>query len=711
MEQAITKVHRHVCPDGCEHRATQVTQEIRAHFLALTKLEFCKYDTASVAAFLNVAKGQLKQLSRVALTACKFVNKGNFPALEAISFVKCTGQTFMARVVASCKHVALEECQGMLEWESDQVDYAIESLMIHKPSFTLEALQNGMPASIGELHLVEWAELTPDKVLEYLPKHITHLVVDDCAAVTEGLTHGRLSNKFKSLVKSNLPSSPVDIVEKLLGELVMEQPEAIKAATNAILALEEGAVRDNDHPIKLCFAGPTGVGKTELAISIARVTGRPLLHLDMGMFRGDDAVNQLTGASPGYVGYKTGKSVVKAVREDPRTIVLFDEIDRAHESIHNVLFRLLDEGKLRGADGEEADFSKTMIILTTNLGDEQLVGLDWENSEDVEKAHEIVASKIRAIFGDAFAGRLVDSLVPFRYLKLPALRHIFRAKIGGFLNDLHDISGRQFFITDDDIDRFMEGAEADKDNLGFRHAWQRCTSPIIDQANRMITNGSVPEGYGIKIALEGTGIVLETINLLDNNKQGLVQKGFRSKAGFLAEKSLLQWFEKQVEQYASSIERRARPLLTQFLRKLANAAEGVSQRLLAEVVGTKIAEHIENVVRPAIKDLEKAFGVSFNVDKLSNATIGHLARIATNPRLWDTFQRKLTAKARKAYGAPQNGNLHEEEAPNPDPIDWGKQLYMDDSVEFVEGLNNNSNNSGYWMGWNETPNGSDGNAV
>src|SRR5687767_1229248 len=177
-------------------------------------------------------------------------------------------------------------------------------------------------------------------------------------------------------------------LESLLTERVIGQHEAVRAVSNAVRRSRAG-LQDPNRPIgSFIFLGPTGVGKTETARALAEFLfddERAMVRLDMSEYMEKHAVARMIGAPPGYVGYEEGGQLTEAVRRRPYTVILFDEIEKAHSDVFNVLLQILDDGRLTDSKGRTVDFKNTVLIMTSNLGSREILEragtVDWEAVE------------------------------------------------------------------------------------------------------------------------------------------------------------------------------------------------------------------------------------------------------------------------------------------------------------------------------------------
>jgi ATP-dependent Clp protease ATP-binding subunit ClpB len=209
-------------------------------------------------------------------------------------------------------------------------------------------------------------------------------------------------------------------LEEVLHERVIGQDEAVQYVSDAVLRARAG-IKDPRRPIGwFIFLGPTGVGKTELAKTLTETlfdSEQNLIRIDMSEYMEKFAVSRLIGAPPGYVGYEEGGQLTEAVRRKPYSVVLFDEIEKAHHDVFNVLLQILDDGRVTDSQGRTVDFKNTVIILTSNVGSQYLLEGISPEGEIREGARDSVMRELRAHFRPEFLNR-IDEIVLFKPLSL-----------------------------------------------------------------------------------------------------------------------------------------------------------------------------------------------------------------------------------------------------------------------------------------------------
>ena len=227
-------------------------------------------------------------------------------------------------------------------------------------------------------------------------------------------------------------------MEDEIASRVVGQGEAVQAVSKAVRRARAG-LQDPNRPMgSFMFLGPTGVGKTELTKALAEFLfddENAMVRIDMSEFMEKHSVARLIGAPPGYVGYEEGGSLTEAVRRRPYQVVLFDEVEKAHPDVFNVLLQVLDDGRLTDGQGRTVDFRNTLIIMTSNLGAEYLVSLG--EGEDVDKVRDEVMGVVRASFRPEFLNR-IDEIILFHRLRREDMAHIVNIqlkRLGRLLED------------------------------------------------------------------------------------------------------------------------------------------------------------------------------------------------------------------------------------------------------------------------------------
>jgi len=289
-------------------------------------------------------------------------------------------------------------------------------------------------------------------------------------------------------------------MEDSLSNRVVGQAEAVHAVATAVRRSRAG-LQDPNRPMgSFMFLGPTGVGKTELTKALAEYLfddETAMVRLDMSEFMEKHSVSRLIGAPPGYVGYDEGGSLTEAVRRRPYQVVLFDEIEKAHPDVFNVLLQVLDDGRLTDGQGRTVDFRNTLIIMTSNLGSEFLV--NQPEGEDTSAVREQVMGMVRAHFRPEFLNR-VDEIILFHRLQKSEMGRIVEIQFGRLTKLLED---RKIVLTLDDAAREWLAAKGWDPAYGARPLKRVIQRHVQDPLAEMILAGDVKDGDRVAISSEG----------------------------------------------------------------------------------------------------------------------------------------------------------------------------------------------------------------
>ena len=292
-------------------------------------------------------------------------------------------------------------------------------------------------------------------------------------------------------------------MEDALRKRVVGQEEALEAVSKAVRRARAG-LQDPNRPIgSFLFLGPTGVGKTELTKALAGFLfddEKALLRIDMSEFMEKHAVARLIGAPPGYVGYEEGGSLTEAVRRRPYQVILFDEVEKAHEDVFNVLLQVLDDGRLTDGQGRTVDFRNTLIVLTSNLGSEILAA--QPDGEDVDLVRGQVMNVVRGRFRPEFLNRL-DEIVLFRRLARKDMASIVDIQLGNLRRLLAD---RKIALEVDEAGKEWL-AEAGYDPVyGARPLRRVIQRSLQDRLAGMLLEGSIRDGSKVTVSAGPDGL-------------------------------------------------------------------------------------------------------------------------------------------------------------------------------------------------------------
>ncbi len=289
-------------------------------------------------------------------------------------------------------------------------------------------------------------------------------------------------------------------LDEILHRRVVGQDEAVRLVADAVIRARSG-IKDPRRPIgSFLFLGPTGVGKTELAKALAATlfdSEDNLIRIDMSEYMEKHTVSRLIGAPPGYVGYEEGGQLTEAVRRKPYCVILFDEVEKAHHDVFNVLLQLLDDGRLTDAQGRTVDFKNTVIILTSNIGSQFLMdGID-ERGEISESARGAITRELRAHFRPEFLNRL-DDVVLFKPLRLDEIEQIVDL-LGADLR--HRLADRGLRLEVSDAARTFIAREGFDPVFGARPLKRFLQHEVESRIARSLIAGEAPEGSTVVVGL------------------------------------------------------------------------------------------------------------------------------------------------------------------------------------------------------------------
>ena len=289
-------------------------------------------------------------------------------------------------------------------------------------------------------------------------------------------------------------------LDEILHRRVVGQDEAVRLVADAVLRARAG-IKDPRRPIgSFIFLGPTGVGKTELAKTVAEAlfdSEENVVRIDMSEYMERHAVSRLIGAPPGYVGYEEGGQLTEAVRRRPYAVILFDEIEKAHHDVFNVLLQVLDDGRITDSQGRTVDFKNTVIIMTSNIGSHHLLEGVTDQGEITDEARDAVTKELRAHFRPEFLNR-VDDIVLFKPLTLGEIEQIVELQTEDLRKRLAD---RNIRIELSEPARTLVARQGFDPVYGARPLKRYLQHELESRIGRAIIAGEVTDGSTLSVAV------------------------------------------------------------------------------------------------------------------------------------------------------------------------------------------------------------------
>jgi ATP-dependent Clp protease ATP-binding subunit ClpB len=385
------------------------------------------------------------------------------------------GQAQKLKEELDSKRIELERAQR-------QGDLARAGQLKYGDILELEKKLKTLEAGDGKVQMVEEA-LTPD--------HIAQVVSRWTGIPVERMLEGERDKLLR--------------MEEALSKRVVGQREAVEAVSTAVRRARAG-LQDPNRPIgSFIFLGPTGVGKTELTKALAAYLfddETAMVRIDMSEFMEKHSVARLIGAPPGYVGYEEGGALTEAVRRRPYQVVLFDEIEKAHSDVFNVLLQVLDDGRLTDGQGRTVDFKNTLIVMTSNIGSEYLV--NQKEGEDSEGVRAYVMAEMKMKFRPEFLNR-IDEIILFHRLRREHMASIVDIQMGRLQKLLAD---RKLSLELDDGARNWLANRGYDPAYGARPLKRVIQKQVQDPLAQQILAGKIKDGQQVRLSVRDGALVI-----------------------------------------------------------------------------------------------------------------------------------------------------------------------------------------------------------
>ena len=431
--------------------------------------------------------------------------------IEKQALGKETDKGSMARLAALEKELAsLKEEDALMraKWENEKKTIA----EVKGTKQQIEEVKHQMEEAERNYDLEKLAQLKYGTLPE-LEKKLEEEKENAAAGDEERLLKEEVTEEEIAEVISGWTGIPVSkLVEserekllrlpEILHKRVIGQEEGVKAVSEAILRARAG-LKDENRPIgSFIFLGPTGVGKTELAKALSEAlfdTEKNMIRIDMSEYMEKHSVSRLVGAPPGYVGYDEGGQLTEAVRRKPYSVILFDEIEKAHPDVFNILLQLLDDGRLTDNQGRTVDFKNTVVIMTSNIGSSDLIENMQDDGSISPEVEERVTGQLKNYFRPEFLNR-IDDIILFSPLTKSQITQIIQLSLKGLEKRLEDrdmhlelTSAAKDFIADQAYDA----------HYGARPVKRYLQKHIETTLASMIIKGTIVDGQNIIIDSDG----------------------------------------------------------------------------------------------------------------------------------------------------------------------------------------------------------------
>lgn len=416
---------------------------------------------------------------------------------------------------------ALKEKANAMErkWEAEKK----EIVKIQEKREQLEKFKRELEDAQNNYDLEKAAELRHGKIpamkreMKALEEKIAEKQKDEDRLVREEVTEEEIADivaKWTGIPVAKLVEGEREKLlrlEEILHKRVIGQDEAVQLVSEAVLRARAG-IKDPQRPIgSFIFLGPTGVGKTELAKALAHTlfdSEEQMLRIDMSEYMEKHSVSRLIGAPPGYVGYEEGGQLTEAVRRKPYSVILLDEIEKAHPEVFHILLQVLDDGRITDSQGRTVNFKNTVIIMTSNLGSEYLLASEYKTGEIDEQTKEKVKRLLQGSFRPEFLNR-IDDIVMFK----PLTKEDMKGIVGKLVNELEmRLESQQIQLEVSDEAKELIAEEAYNPVYGARPLKRYIQRHIETSLAKEIISTNIQPHDVVKITAEDKKLKIQTKN-------------------------------------------------------------------------------------------------------------------------------------------------------------------------------------------------------
>lgn len=436
--------------------------------------------------------------------------------IERQALIRETDRNSIERLAVLEKEISSlrEQADGMkAQWESEKNNISREKELKQQLELTKRKIEEAeRKYDLNELAVLKHGKLPElEKLLQeeknrqkstvgkrLLKEEVTEEEIAEIVSKWTGIPVTRLVENEKEKLLH---------LEDILHKRVIGQDEAVEAVSGAVLRARSG-LKDPRKPIgSFIFLGPTGVGKTELAKALSSAlfdSEDNMVRIDMSEYQEKHTVARLIGAPPGYVGYEEGGQLTEAVRRKPYCVILFDEIEKAHPEVFNVLLQLLDDGRLTDSQGRTVNFKDTVVIMTSNLGSHFLLEGIRSGTADIEQLRETVMGELRRSFKPEFLNR-VDEVVMFKPLLKKEIVKIIDLSLDDISKRLED---RHIALTVTDTAKEFVADTAYSPEYGARPVKRYLQKELETQLGRLIIKGIIKDGTHVTVDVEDNTLII-----------------------------------------------------------------------------------------------------------------------------------------------------------------------------------------------------------